>query len=151
MKVLLVASAGGHLAQALALMASLTDYDVTLVTESTDVTRAMNVPCPVYYLCLNYRKHPLFLWKMLINTIRSVRILWRERPQVIISTGANATIPMSILGKIMGSRLIFVESFAKVKSPTRTGRLMYRWADLFIVQWPDLLEYYPRAKWGAIY
>jgi len=73
----------------------------------------------------------------------------KERPSCIISTGALATYPICIIGFIMRIKIIYIESFARVDSPSLTGKLMYKFADLFIVQWEEMLEVYPKAKYGG--
>ena len=71
---------------------------------------------------------------------------------MIISTGAMAVIPMFILGQIFNKKLIYIESFAKSDSPTLTGKFIYKFADLFIVQWESMKKYYPQAVMlGSIY
>ena len=73
-------------------------------------------------------------------------------PDIIISTGALSTIPMCLLGKVFRKKIIFIESFAKVNSPTLTGKLIYKIADQFYVQWEEMLDIYPKAIYkGGIY
>jgi UDP-N-acetylglucosamine:LPS N-acetylglucosamine transferase len=84
---------------------------------------------------------------------KTVDILKRlEKPDVIICTGVLAMIPLCLICKLFGKKLIFIESFAKVTSPTRSGKLLYRFADQFYVQWPQMLEVHPNAIYvGGIY
>ena len=71
---------------------------------------------------------------------------------MIISTGVLATVPLCLVCKLFGKKLIFIESYAKVKTPTLTGKLLYPFADRFYVQWQELLEFYPKARYvGGIY
>ena len=59
---------------------------------------------------------------------------------------------MCIFAKIFKKKIIFIESFAKVNSPTLTGKLVYKFADQFYVQWEQMKEYYPNAIFkGGIY
>lgn len=75
-----------------------------------------------------------------------------ERPDVIITTGVLAMIPLSLLVKLFGGKLIYIESFAKVSSPTETGKFLYRFADQFYVQWEPMKQFYPDAIYlGGIY
>jgi UDP-N-acetylglucosamine:LPS N-acetylglucosamine transferase len=73
----------------------------------------------------------------------------KEKPDTIISTGALVTFPICLLGKLMRKRIIYIESFARVDTASLTGKLMYRIADLFIVQWEELLKIYPKAMYGG--
>ena len=71
---------------------------------------------------------------------------------MVVCTGVLATIPLCLLCKMFGKKLVFIESYAKVKTPTLTGKLLYHFADRFYVQWQELLEFYPKAiHVGGIY
>ena len=89
---------------------------------------------------------------MIINVIKSIRILLLERPDVVICTGVLAMIPICLLAKLLGKKLIYIESFAKVTSATETGKLLYKYADRFYVQWQSMIDIYPNAIYlGGIY
>jgi beta-1,4-N-acetylglucosaminyltransferase len=66
------------------------------------------------------------------------KVLIKEKPDVIVSNGAEIAIPFFYLGKLRGSRLIYVEVTSSVDKPTKTGRIVYPICDRFLVQWPDL-------------
>lgn len=83
-------------------------------------------------------------WRTLVTTVQSLAILLRERPAVMISTGADVAVPAMILGKLLGAKTIFVETAGSLE-PTLAGRMVYPFADLFIVQWPEKLERFPKA------
>ena len=106
----------------------------------------------MYYLYQVNRREKAFPLRLLVNSFRSVRIFLHERPNLIITTGALAIIPMSLLMKMFGGKLIFIESFAKVTSPTETGKFLYRFTDRFYIQWEYLKTFYPKAIFlGGIY
>ena len=86
---------------------------------------------------------------MLILIIQSFIIFIKEKPDVVISTGALATIPVCLFSKLFGKKLIFIESFSKISTPTITGKLMSNIADLVIIQWEDLKRFYPNAVYGG--
>ena len=76
----------------------------------------------------------------------------KERPDVVVSTGALAVIPFCLIAKLFRRKLVFIESFAKVTSGNLTGRFLYRFADRFYVQWESMLKVYPKAVYrGGIY
>ena len=82
----------------------------------------------------------------------SVIIFFKEKPDIIVCTGALAMLPMCMICKLFKKKLIFIESFAKVTSPTQTGKFLYKYEDEFYVQWKTMLEIYPNAKYlGGIY
>jgi UDP-N-acetylglucosamine:LPS N-acetylglucosamine transferase len=80
------------------------------------------------------------------NLVRVTRIFRRERPDLIVSTGAEIALPVVAVGKFFGCKTIYVECGAQVTEPSFTGRFMVRFADWFYVQWPELRNAYgPRA------
>jgi UDP-N-acetylglucosamine:LPS N-acetylglucosamine transferase len=86
------------------------------------------------------------------NTLLAWRILRLEAPDVIISTGAAIAVPFFYLGKILGSKLVYIEIFDRIKKPTLTGRLVYPIADAFVVQWEEMLKACPRAVYlGSVF
>ena len=100
------------------------------------------------------RKEVLFIPKMSIVFVKSLLIFCIEKPDVIISTGALATIPMLFIGHFFKKKIVFIESFAKINSPTKTGKFIYkkRIADRFYIQWETMQEFYPDAIFlGGIY
>lgn len=83
----------------------------------------------------------------LIGVVLSAYIAIAERPDVVITTGAGVVVFFCIFAKLLGAKLIFIESMARVERPTLTARMLYPFADLFFVQWPGLLEYFPKARY----
>ncbi|MBR2764415.1 MAG: polysaccharide biosynthesis protein [Blautia sp.] len=150
-KLCFAASSGGHLEQILMLRPLMKKYDSFLVTEKTSYQKN-NPEIRTLYLKQVNRREKKFPVLLLQNTISAVKILHREKPDIIISTGVLAVVPLCILGKLTGRKLIYIESFAKVTSPTLTGRILYRFADQFYVQWEPMLKVYPKAIYlGGIY
>lgn len=79
------------------------------------------------------------------NTALAIRILRRERPDLIVSSGAAIAVPFFIIGKLMGAKTVYIEVFDRVDKSTLTGRLVRRFTDLFVVQWPEMLNVYTGA------
>lgn len=150
-KICFAASSGGHFEQILMLKPLMEKYEGILITEKTAYKVEMTDK-KIYYLYQVNRKEWLFPLKMIGNFFKSFIILIRECPDVVITTGVLAIIPLCLLTKIFGKKLIYIESFAKVTSPTETGKLLYKYADQFYVQWPQMKEIYPKAIYlGGIY
>lgn len=82
---------------------------------------------------------------LIINTWRAIKVLTKEKPDLIISSGAAPAIPFFYIGKLMGAKLIYIEVFDRIDMPTITGKLCYKVADKFIVQWDQMKKYYPNA------
>ena len=150
-KVCFIASSGGHFEQLMMLKPLMKKYDSFIVTEKTNYS-VSNLEFNTYYLHQVNRREKSFVLRMMGNTLKTLKILISERPDVVISTGALATIPMCLFGKIFGKKIIFIESFAKVNSQTLTGKLVYKFADRFYVQWEEMKQFYPNAICkGGIY
>ena len=99
------------------------------------------------YLVPNMAKNPI---EFLKNLVRVFRIFRKERPDLIVSTGAEIAIPVVLVGKLFRARVLYIECGAQVTRPSVTGRVLYWLADEFYVQWPELLKMYgPRARYSG--
>ena len=151
LRVCFAASSGGHLLELMMLDPLMDQYDSFLVTEKTAYRAALKGMRCHCLLQVN-RREWLCIPKLIINTFYSWAICLVERPDGVVCTGVLATIPLCLLCKMFGKKLVFIESYAKVKTPTLTGKLLYHFADRFYVQWQELLEFYPKAiHVGGIY
>ena len=151
LKVCFAASSGGHLEELMVLRPPMEQYDSFIVTERTK-HEAAGQKSQIYYLMQVNRLEKTCILRLIANAFLSLKILLTERPNVIITTGVLAIIPLCLFGKALGKKLVFIESYANVYSPTKTGKLLYWFADQFYVQWPELMAYYPKAVYfGGIY
>lgn len=151
MKICFAASSGGHYEQLMMLKPLMDKYKSFILTERLQYT-ATNKGVKTYYILQINRKELLFFLKLIFNAFTSLFIFLREQPDAIICTGVLSMIPMCLIGKLFGKKLIYIESFAKVTTPTQSGKLLYKYADQFYVQWKDMLNIYPRAIFlGGIY
>lgn len=151
LKIVFAASSGGHFEQLLMLKPLMEKYDSILVTEKTEYGSG-KLDVKTYYVKQINRKEPLFLPKFIANTWKALMIIIKEKPKVMITTGVLAIIPLALLIKLFGGKLIYLESFAKVTSKTLSGKLLYKFADQFYVQWEEMLKLYPNAIYkGGIY
>ena len=151
-KVCLTSSSGGHFMQLKQLFDITKKYNTFIVTEKNVISLQLKSKYKVKYLVQQERKNIDFIFEFFINILKSIWIVITQKPDVVISTGAGATYPICKLVKMTGGKVIFIESFAKIKSPTVTGKKVYKFADEFYVQWPEMLKYYPKAKYrGGIY
>lgn len=151
LKLCFAASTGGHFEQLLMLKPLMDKHESFIMTEKTDYKTTVEGK-KMYYMVQVNRREVLFLPKMIWNSFKSLMIFAKERPDAVICTGVLAMIPMCLIAKLFGSKLIYIESFAKVTSPTLTGKLLYKFADQFYVQWESMLKVYPKAIYlGGIY
>jgi UDP-N-acetylglucosamine:LPS N-acetylglucosamine transferase len=80
----------------------------------------------------------------------AARTLRKERPGLILSTGAGPAVPFALAGNILGVPSLYIETFARVSKPSLTGRIMYYLAARFFYQWKLLVRYYPKASYGGL-
>ena len=147
-----ISSTGGHLTQLQNIFREFTDNKFYIITEKNKTTEHLNKKYLTSYLFQQDRKSFYFFCTLIINFILSIFFFLKIRPKYIITTGAGVVIPFCIIGKLFGAKLIFIESFAKVNTPTITGRILYRFSDKFYVQWEELLSYYKDAEFkGRLY
>lgn len=150
MKICLVCSSGGHLMQLYKLKPVWEQYDrfwVTFDKEDAKSILKQETMFPCYYPTNRSLK------ALLINLVIAWRILRRERPDVIISSGAAVAVPFFYLGKLLfHTKVMYIEVFDRIEKLTMTGRLVYPITDRFIVQWEKLREKYPKAiNLGSIF
>ena len=142
MKIGLVCNMGGHLTEMLFLIEAFDGHDIFFLTYKDP--RIEN---------LNFRKYlvekiNMSLWKMMKASFKILIILWNEKPNLIVSTGSEIAIPTFIFAKLMGIKTIYIESWCRVTTKSRTGRILYFCSNVFLVQWPDLLKKYgKKAKY----
>ena len=154
-KLLVVVGEGGHTTELLNLVDLLGnryDYHYIVSKEDNLSVNRLRYPGPIYGLTRPRGKSTNKLNAILRTIWTGIQSLWvllRVRPAAILSTGPAIAVPVSVLGKLLGARIIFVETGSRVKTLSLTGRIMYRWADLFFVQWPQLKERLPRAIYAG--
>jgi len=147
MKICLAASAGGHLTELIELLSHLKKCDVFFFTFKTDYLKNKIIGKRTYYTADPHRN----IIKLFLLILISIRIFFKEKPDVIITTGAQVAVPISIIGKIFGKKLIFIETSSRITEPSLTGKILYPFADLFIVQWKSLLKKYgKKAVYGGL-
>jgi UDP-N-acetylglucosamine:LPS N-acetylglucosamine transferase len=91
------------------------------------------------YLLRNIGTNPLVMARAFLSMLR---ILLREKPKLIVSTGSEIAIPAFYLAKLLRIKTVFIESWTRVDRPTGTGKIVYPVSDLFLVQWERLLSKY---------
>ncbi len=152
-KVMFISSTGGHLSELLQLKDMFKKYDYYIVTEKTKSNLWLKEKYEnrVSYLVYGTKDYQLLIYpfKLLYNCFKSLFIYLKVHPDYIITTGTHTAGPMFLLGKIFGSKCIYIETFANISTKTVTGRLLYPVSDRFIVQWESMKENYPKAVDGG--
>lgn len=146
LKICFAASSGGHWEELMCLKKISDQHKAFFVTEDGVQAKNSNLN-HIYALPLINRHEKYFAIHFLQLIYRAFKIVSKEKPDVIITTGALLSVPFCWIGKIMGVKIIYIESFARVYECSLSGRLIYPIADLFLVQWKSLLKVYPKATY----
>jgi UDP-N-acetylglucosamine:LPS N-acetylglucosamine transferase len=146
-KVLLVASAGGHLLQLLNIYKSLdNNHDYCWVCFKYNFVEGLLKNGKLYY---GYEPTNRNLYNFFRNLLLAAKVFYKEKPDIIISTGAGIALPFFFLGFILNKKNIFVESISRIYSPSLSGKILYYLSNDFFVQWPEIQKYFPKAKYGG--
>lgn len=151
-KVLFISSTGGHLSELMQLEPLFEKYDYHIITEKDKVNENLKEKYgeKIYFLPYGTRaKLFSYLFKYFYLCLKTIYLYFKIRPKVIVTTGTHTAGPMCIIGKLFRSKIIYIETFANTSKKTATGKLIYPIADLFIVQWEEMLELYPKAVYGG--
>lgn len=145
-KICFICSSGGHFAELNRLKKIADSYDSFLVTEKVENFKTDFCEKKYFTREIN-RKEKLFLFHFIALCFKELFIFIKERPDYIITTGALCAFPMAKIAKLFHKKIIYIESYARVYDLSVTGKKLYNSADLFLVQWPELVEKYPKAKY----
>lgn len=143
MKLLMVSSSGGHLAQLHVLEEWWGQHEREWVTFDDDHARSLLAGERTTWC---YHPTTRNLPNLVRNTGLAWRVLRRYRPDVVVSTGAAVAVPFFVIGKALGIRTAFLEVYDRIDMPTLTGRISAPLVDLFMLQWPEQLLMYPRGS-----
>lgn len=149
-KVLFISSTGGHLTELLQLSPLFEKYDYHIITEKTksNLSYKEKYQNHINYLVYGTKHYPLkYLFIFPYNCFKSIFLYFKIRPTHIITTGAHTAVPMCYIGKLFGSKIIYIETYANLNTKTLSGKLVYPIANLFLVQWESMKKLYPKAKY----
>jgi len=148
LRICLAASAGGHMSQLLKLRECWKGHRTFYVTTADIVREKLQKYGEVFVIGECNREHPLWVITVLFRCIRIIR---RERPDVIVSTGAAPGLLMCLSGKFFGSKVAWIDSIANVERLSLSGRMAKTFADLFLTQWPELARPHRNVEYvGAV-
>jgi UDP-N-acetylglucosamine:LPS N-acetylglucosamine transferase len=141
-KICIVCSSGGHLYQLYLLKSFWEKFDRFWITfQKQDAVSLLKDERKIWaYFPTNRNIVNLFR-----NAFLAVKILLREKPDIILSNGAGVAIPLFYIGKLFGSKLVYIEVYDRITIPTLTGKLVYPISDRFVVQWKEQLSFYPKG------
>lgn len=149
MKIALVGSSGGHLTHLHMLKDFWEKHERFWVTFDKEDARSL-LDGESFYPC--YYPTNRNIPNLIRNTKLALRLLKKERPDVIISSGAAVAVPFFYIGKLYGAKTIYIEVYDRIDAPTLSGKLVYPVTDRFIVQWEEMKKVYPKAiNLGSIF
>lgn len=143
--ILLTCSAGGHLTEMRQLESFYQKYPHFFVTFERPDTQSLSKTENVHYIPRPGRN--------IIQTLRAFTAAWKivsnNKPKLVISTGADVTVPVCIAAKLHGIPIIFIESFCRPYHASWSGKIVSLFADKTIYQWRELKSYYPSGIFGG--
>lgn len=145
LKVCLVCSTGGHIKQLLMLKSSYEKYDHFYVLFYKEAIKNFIKENKVHLVSSPERNPFMFL----VNIFQELWVYLKERPNVVISTGAGVAVAIAYITKIFGGKVIYIEDWCIVTKPSVSGRIIYPISDLFVIQRKNLKKSYPRAVYGG--
>lgn len=149
LKICLVGSSGGHLTHLYMLKPFWKDKNRFWVTFDKEDARSLLKDEKMYPCYFPTNRN---IKNLIRNTFLAIRVLKKEKPDLIISSGAAVAVPFFYLGKMVGAKLIYIEVFDRIDKPTMTGKMVYPFVDKFIVQWEEMKKVYPKAvNFGSIF
>ncbi|OGI15849.1 hypothetical protein A3K63_00610 [Candidatus Micrarchaeota archaeon RBG_16_49_10] len=148
-KICLASSSGGHFTQLMKLKFLCEKYNYFFVTIRSTDTNFLLENEKVYFVELPQRR----VKPTILNFLESLAIFLKEKPDLVISTGADATLFISIISRIAGKKLIYIETMGRFKRKTLTGKLLYYFSNRFFVQWESSVKLYGKKAeyWGSLY
>lgn len=153
MRLLIVLGSGGHTKEMIRLVDLLGPQHTYAYLHCADdrlSLQKIKYPGPVYGVIrprMKVMPLPVIVARTVVAGLQSLWAMIRFRPRAIISTGPGVAVPACVLAKVLGVRVIYIETGSRVFALSSSGRILYRFADLFFVQWPELLPQYPRAMY----
>lgn len=149
MKICLVGSSGGHLTHLYMLKPFWKNKERFWVTFDKEDARSILEGEKVYSCYYPTNRN---IKNLIRNTFVAMKVLHCEKPDIVISSGAAVAVPFFYIGKLMGKKLIYIEVFDRIDRPTMTGKMVYPIADVFVVQWEEMKQVYPKAvNLGSIF
>lgn len=144
MKIFVYASPGGHFNEAMMLVDGIKEcyHDITIITfDSPEMKNLCDKALLLRNVPWSGDQVIAAVLTGLYNMPKVLLHLLRNRPDVAFTTGSgDLAIPSMIMAKAIGVKIIYVETWTRVKEPSTAGRVLYHFSDVFLVQWEELLS-----------
>ena len=143
-KICFVSSSGGHWEQLQKFQPLIDKYDGFFVTEKTHFEANAR-----YFMLQTDLKDKLMVPKMIVNSIRTLKVWFKERPDFVVTTGTMIAYPFYLLSILFHKKFVYIETFGRADMPTTAGKMMEKYSALFIVQWKTQVKHYKKAIYGG--
>lgn len=160
MKICLVCASGGHLTEMLKINDAFISHETFLITYREKFSNLPKNIKRVYYIknilvsnvqANRVKKKALIVLQMILLTLYELKVILKERPDIVVSTGSEIAIPIFYLAKVMGKKIIFIESLCRIDKLSGTGKIVRPICDLFLVQWDNLAKLHSKNEYhGSI-
>lgn len=144
MKICFITSSGGHLTHLMQLKEWWKDKERFWVTFDKEDSKSILREEKRYWCYFPTNRN---IKNLIKNTFLAIKILRKEKPDLIISTGAAPAIPFFYLGKLFKAKVVYIEVYDRIDKPTITGKIVYPISDLFIIQWEEQRKFYPKGEY----
>lgn len=148
-KICLVGSSGGHLTHLYQLKPFWKNKNRFWVTFNKEDANSTLEGEKIYHCYFPTNRN---IWNLIRNTFLAIKVIRKEKPDVIISSGAAVAVPFFYIGKLHGAKTIYIEVFDRIDKTTVTGKLVHPITDKFIVQWEEMEKVYSNSiNLGSIF
>jgi len=147
LRICVAGSAGGHINQLLRLSSGWRGHNTFFVTTKKVVQEKLQQYGKVYIVGECNRQRPFMC---IIVLLRCIRIIFKEHPDVVISTGAAPGVMLCFISKILGGKIVWIDSIANVERLSLSGRLVRPFADLFLTQWSTVANEYSKVEFVGV-
>jgi len=154
-RLLIVLGSGGHTKEMIRLVDLLGpryEYCYLVAADDELSLQKIKLPGPVYRVIRPRWKNtswPVAGLRTLWSCLQALWALVRLHPQAILSTGPGVAVPASVLSRLLGLKVVYIETGSRIFALSASGKILYRFADLFFVQWPELLPLCPKAVYAG--
>lgn len=149
LKICLVGSSGGHLTHLYVLKPLWENNERFWVTFDKVDANSILKDEKVYHCYFPTNRN---IKNLIKNTFLAIKVLKKEKPDLIISSGAAVAVPFFYLGKLRGTKTVYIEVFDRIDKSTVTGKLVKPVTDKFIVQWDEMKDVYKNSiNLGSIF
>lgn len=146
LKLIALASGGGHWVQLQRLRPAFGEFETVYV--SMFESYAEQVAGSRYYIVPDASRFDIKSFAPVF--LKAVRILLRERPNALVTTGSAPMLAFVLLARLMGARTLWIDSMANSERLSSSGRLAKRIAHRVVSQWPEVAEREGIECWGAV-